>query len=325
MSSMIRPSNAFSRFNTLLSFKSRLATSSSCTNKLHLQKNTLRPARISSCPNAESKCVFPEPQRPKTKRFSRRSRNEPSNSVRTCRATFNGRRFRSKLGRSFSAGIRDWRNRRSIRCARRLSHSCRHSSSRYCSYDSVSRSARRACSSKLARIEGKCNSFKYATRLAFTSLLRPIPHLREQCVKTRQVGRRHGNGRHRRRRLAFPQQRFHGTAADRLLALDQYPQRLIDSRLALVCRQVQDLQIFPVRLRRPQLVEQVVGDAETTGGKQFLAVAVVRQRSRLAHQRVDHMPIVDVPLAAPAQPRQRGHQLLGVPYLQMFQVNPHVD
>jgi hypothetical protein len=37
------------------------------------------------------------------------------------------------------------------------------------------------------------------------------------------------------------------------------------------------------------------------------------------------MPIVNVPLAAPAQPRQRGHQLLCVPYLQMFQVKPHFD
>jgi hypothetical protein len=100
---------------------------------------------------------------------------------------------------------------------------------------------------------------------------------------------------------------------------------LLDSRLALVRRQVQDLQIFPVRPCRQRLVEQIVGDAETTAGKQFLSVAIIRQRSRLAHQRVDHVPVIDVPLATTPQPRQRFHQLLAVPHLHLLQVKPHFD
>lgn len=90
-------------------------------------------------------------------------------------------------------------------------------------------------------------------------------------------------------------------------------------------RQVQNLQVFPIRPRRQRFVEQVVSHAESTAGEQFLAVAIIRQRSRLADQGVDHVPVIDVPLAAAAQPRQRGHQLLGVPHFQVFHVNPHLD
>lgn len=121
------------------------------------------------------------------------------------------------------------------------------------------------------------------------------------------------------------QQRCHRRAAKRLLAVDQHAQRLLDSRFALVRRQVQNLQVFAVRPRRYRLVEQVVGHAEPTAGEQLLAVAIVRQRSRLADQGVDHVPVIDVPLAATAQPRQRGHLLLGVPHFQVFHVNPHLD
>jgi hypothetical protein len=121
------------------------------------------------------------------------------------------------------------------------------------------------------------------------------------------------------------QQRFHGHAAERLLAVDQHAQRLLDARFALVRGQMQNLQILPIGPRRQRLVEQVVGQAESTAGEQFLAVAIIRQRSRLADQRVDHMPVIDVPLAAAVQPRQRGHLLLGVPHFQMLQVDAHLD
>lgn len=121
------------------------------------------------------------------------------------------------------------------------------------------------------------------------------------------------------------QQRFHGHAAERLLAVDQHAQRLLDTRFALVRRQMQNLQILPISPRRQRLVEQVVGQAEATAGEQLLAVAIICQRSRLADQRVDHMPVIDVPLAATVQPRQRGHLLLGVPHFQMLQVDAHLD
>jgi hypothetical protein len=126
-------------------------------------------------------------------------------------------------------------------------------------------------------------------------------------VKTRQVRGQHGDGGHRRRRLTCVQQRFHCRAAERLFAVHQHAQCLFDACFALVGRQVQNLQVFPVGPRRQHLVEQVVGHAEPTAGEQLRAVAVIRQRSRLADQGVDHVPVIDVPLAATAQPRQRSH------------------
>lgn len=79
------------RFSTRLSFKSRFPTSSSCTSRLHGLKYTGRSSwRISSCPNAHSKCVFPAPLLPNASTFSRRSRKFPSSNVRSCRATFAG-------------------------------------------------------------------------------------------------------------------------------------------------------------------------------------------------------------------------------------------
>ncbi len=50
---------------------------------------------------------------------------------------------------------------------------------------------------------------------------------------------------------------------------------------------------------------------------------VHRKRSRLAHQPVDHVPIVDVVLVAPTLPRQPFHQLLRVPHFQVLDVHTH--
>ncbi len=113
--------------------------------------------------------------------------------------------------------------------------------------------------------------------------------------------------------------------AERLLAVDQHPQRVLHGGLALPRRQMQDLQIFPVGTRRQRFVELVISHAEAAAGEQRFPVAVVGQGSRLAHQRVDHMTIVDVLLAAPTQTRQRLNQLLAVPDFQVVQVDAHLD
>ncbi len=52
-----------------------------------------------------------------------------------------------------------------------------------------------------------------------------------------------------------------------------------------------------------------------TVGKQLVPVAIIGERSRLAHQPVDDVPIIDTPLATSAQPRHRVTQLLGIPHL----------
>lgn len=51
---------------------------------------------------------------------------------------------------------------------------------------------------------------------------------------------------------------------------------------------------------------------------------VHRERTRLTHQPVDQVPIVDVALVTPTQPGQSLHQMLPVPYFQMIDVHANV-
>ena len=53
-------------------------------------------------------------------------------------------------------------------------------------------------------------------------------------------------------------------------------------------------------------------------------VAVVRERTRLAHQPVDHVTAVDPMLAAATQTRHSFHTLLGVPHLDLFRPDPRL-
>jgi hypothetical protein len=61
------------------------------------------------------------------------------------------------------------------------------------------------------------------------------------------------------------------------------------------------------------LGQQVVRLAEAAGRIQVRAVAVAGQGSRLAHQPVDHVPVIDVVLIPAAQARRRQLQLFRVP------------
>jgi hypothetical protein len=89
-----------------------------------------------------------------------------------------------------------------------------------------------------------------------------------------------------------------------------------------VREQPQVLPVGPVRHPRPQ---HVVGDAERGRREQVVAVPVRRERTRLADQPVDHVPVVDPVLAAAPQPRHPLHQLLRVPHLHVLGVQPHLD
>jgi hypothetical protein len=70
-----------------------------------------------------------------------------------------------------------------------------------------------------------------------------------------------------------------------------------------------------VLLRRPPGLfrqQRVVGQAEAAGGEHLGLVAVVGERPRLAHQPVDHVPVVDAVPAVAAQPGQILHLPLRV-------------
>ncbi len=88
---------------------------------------------------------------------------------------------------------------------------------------------------------------------------------------------------------------------------------------------MQDGQVLLRRPLRLPLGQHVIGQPEAARREQVAPVAVVRERPRLAHQPVDHVPVLDPVLAAPAQPRQRLHQPLRVPHLDPLRVQPGLD
>jgi hypothetical protein len=88
-------------------------------------------------------------------------------------------------------------------------------------------------------------------------------------------------------------------------------------------RVVQQRQVF---LGLPTLVEAlseaVVGQAESRRREEVVAVGVVRERSRLTHQRVDDVPVMHRVLVPPDQSRSRVGELVRVPDLDTVRVQP---
>jgi len=63
------------------------------------------------------------------------------------------------------------------------------------------------------------------------------------------------------------------------------------------------------------LAEAVVSHAKSAGGEEIFATAIVGERSGLADQRVDDVPVLNLVLVPPDQSRQRVHTLVRVPHL----------
>ena len=123
----------------------------------------------------------------------------------------------------------------------------------------------------------------------------------------------------------MPQFLTHQGCAQPVGPVEQPAQGRLDAALALPRRQVQDLQILPGRLLRLLLPQAVVGHPEAARREQVVAVAVVGERPRLAHQPVDDVPVLDAVLAPAAQPRQPFDLLLRVPHLQVVGVDADLD
>lgn len=83
---------------------------------------------------------------------------------------------------------------------------------------------------------------------------------------------------------------------------------------------MQDRQVLPDRPLRLSLGQYVVGQSEATRREQLLAIAIVRKRTRLSHQPVDHVTVFDPVLAAATQTRQQLHPMLGVPHLDPIRI-----
>jgi hypothetical protein len=73
------------------------------------------------------------------------------------------------------------------------------------------------------------------------------------------------------------------------------------------------------------VAQGVIGPAERAAGEQVLAIAVVGERARLAHQPVDDVAIRHPVLPLPVQPRQHVDAPLCVPDLDPLRVQPRLD
>jgi hypothetical protein len=122
---------------------------------------------------------------------------------------------------------------------------------------------------------------------------------------------------------------FHGSFDGRegkfIASRQRHAQGVLHGGFAFPGRQLQNLQVFTDGpLVRVPAAQGIVRQAKMTAGEQVLPVHVVREGARLADQRVDDVPVIDVMLAAPAQPRHALHFLARVPHLHLLHTNHHV-
>jgi hypothetical protein len=73
------------------------------------------------------------------------------------------------------------------------------------------------------------------------------------------------------------------------------------------------------------LPQPVESHAKAAGGEQIFAITIVVEGARLAHQLVDDVPIVDLVLVTPHQPRQRVYLGSGVPDLHTLGIEPGLE
>jgi hypothetical protein len=148
----------------------------------------------------------------------------------------------------------------------------------------------------------------------------------QEIIKTTQIGCFHGHVRRRRQLRARAGQGDHGLGRERLLLSQQAPQGIVHGRLAVVGGVLQNPQVgAPRHFGSVFVLQPVVGHAKAAVGEQVLAITVVVEGARLAHQLVDDVPVVDRVLVAPDQPRQRVHLGSRVPDLHTFGMQPGFD
>jgi hypothetical protein len=88
---------------------------------------------------------------------------------------------------------------------------------------------------------------------------------------------------------------------------------------------VEQVQVFRDRRARVLGVQDIVGHAKDARRKEVLAVAVLGEGPGLAHQPVNHVPIVDAMLVPATQARLPLDQLLGIPDFHVFGIQPRLD
>jgi hypothetical protein len=119
--------------------------------------------------------------------------------------------------------------------------------------------------------------------------------------------------------------RPHHVLAQRPALAQQLRQYLLDTRLPFPGSQMQQPHVFPVRTPCLLRTQRVVSPPIRHTRIQVLAVQIPRERPRLPHQPVDHVPIVDPVLRLATQPFHRLHQCARVPHLDHLGTQTRLD
>lgn len=118
----------------------------------------------------------------------------------------------------------------------------------------------------------------------------------------------------------------HQLRSNRSVLAQRQPQRILHGILTVTRCKLQNLQVFPGSLTGTVLAQQVVvGHAKVTRGEHVGMILVVLQGPRLAHQRLDHMSVVDRVFAIAQQARHGLNSLTRAPDFNLVGVDDHID
>jgi hypothetical protein len=126
----------------------------------------------------------------------------------------------------------------------------------------------------------------------------------EKSVVHRQIHIHDHDVGHRRGSLTLAEGLGHRLGVGWAAVVEQEPQRLVHAAFSLVRGQEEDRQVILDRAAGPLVLQEVVSHPESAGGKHRIAVAVLLERSGLAHQPVDDVAVLDAMLAPASESRQ---------------------
>jgi hypothetical protein len=148
----------------------------------------------------------------------------------------------------------------------------------------------------------------------------------QEIIKPTQIGRFDRHVGRCRQLAAVPRQSDHGLGTERLFLRQEITQRVVHGRLTFVSGVLQNPQVgTPRHCGNVFVLQPVVSHPKAAVGEQILAITVVVKGTRLAHQLVDDVPVVDRVLVAPDQPRQRVHMGSRVPDFHPLGMEPGFD
>lgn len=127
----------------------------------------------------------------------------------------------------------------------------------------------------------------------------------EEPVVHRQIHIHDHDVGYRRGALSLAQGLGHRVDIGWAALVEQEPQRLVHAAFSLLRGQVEQRQVVLDHAAGPPVLQHVVGHAEPTGREHRIAVAILLERSGLAHQPVDDMAVLDAMLASAPESRQR--------------------